>query len=57
MGIYLSEHFWVVVDIGGATGLSLESLQLQVIFGHIGSGHQQAMQWTSLGAVRLKHDL
>lgn len=54
---YLSEHFWKVVDVGGAQRLRLESLGLQQVLGHIGGVDEHAMQRTLLVSICLEHDL
>lgn len=54
---YLSEHLREVIYVGGTHGLSLVSLQLQVILGDIWGAEQQSMQWALLGSIGLEHHL
>ena len=51
---YLSHHLGEVVDVGGAQGLGLEALQLQVVLGDVGRAQQQVVEETLLAAVRLE---
>lgn len=55
--LYLSEHFWEVIDVGGAQGLRLETLRLQQVLGDIRSVDEHAMQRTLLVSICLEHDL
>jgi hypothetical protein len=54
---YLSEHFWKIVDVRCSIGLSLKSLQLQVIFSNIWSADYQAMHSTFTTSKRMIHHL
>lgn len=57
MLLYLSEHFWKVVNIGGAQRLCLETLRLQQVLGDVGCVDEHAVQRTLLVSIRLEHDL
>ena len=54
---YLTHHLREVVDVGGAQGLGLEALQLQVVLGDVGGAQEQVVEETLLAAVRLELDL
>lgn len=55
--LYLSEHLWKVIDIGGTQGLRLEALRLQQVLGDIRGVDEHAMQWTLLVSICLEHNL
>lgn len=55
--LYLSEHLWEVVDVGGAQRLRLESFGLQQVLGNVRSVDEHAVQRPLLVPVCLEHDL
>ena len=55
--LYLSEHFWKVVNVGGAQRLRLEALWLQQVLGDIRGVDEHAVQRTLLVAICLEHNL
>lgn len=55
--MYLSEHLWEVIDIGGAQRLCLETFRLQQVLGDIRGVDEHAMQWPLLVSICLEHDL
>ncbi len=54
---YLFEHFWEVIHIGCSICLGLESLQLQMVLGHIWGTEQQTMKRALLMTIGLEHHL
>ncbi len=56
-GFYLSEHFWKVIDVGGAQRLRLEALGLQEVLGDIRGVDEHAVQRTLLVSICLEHNL
>lgn len=41
--LHLSEHFWEIVDVSGAQGLSLEAFRLQQVLGDVGGVDEHAV--------------
>ena len=55
--INLSDHFGEVVNVRGAQGLSLESLQLQVVLGNVGGVGCLVVKGTLFGSIGCKFHL